>query len=93
MRVVTTSGGVTVASNDDVVVINKSATETTAVTLSTSPVTGRVHVIKDGKGNSAAQNITISAASGNIDGASSVVLNVNYSSITVIYDGTEWRVI
>lgn len=92
IRVVTASGGVTVTSSDQVVVINKTVGAATAVTLPTAPNTGTIFTIKDGKGDAAANNITISGAV-NIDGSASYAINTNYGKVSVVYNGTIWNVI
>jgi hypothetical protein len=92
-RVVTAAGAVTVAATDDVVVVRKSSGAATTVNLPASPATGQQHTIKDGKGDAATNNLTITPNSGNIDGAATLVMNINYDSVTVVYDGTEWVVI
>jgi hypothetical protein len=53
---------------------------------------GRVIRYKDIAGNAATDNITITPASGNIDGASTYVMNVNHQAIEVVGDGTNWWV-
>lgn len=88
-RVVTTSGAVTVASNDCVVVINKSVGAATAVSLP-SIINGKLIVIKDGKGDANTNNITIS---GSIDGGSSYVINTAYGSISLVGYGSKYYVI
>jgi hypothetical protein len=89
-RVVTAAGAVTVGATDDVVVVNKTVGAATTVNLPAG-VTKRRYTIKDGKGDAAANNITITPAAGNIDGAGTLVLNTNYGRATVIYNGTEWN--
>ncbi|HXT81388.1 MAG TPA: hypothetical protein VN702_17620 [Acetobacteraceae bacterium] len=94
LRNVTASGSVTISStSDEVVVINKTAGAATAVALPATPSTGRVYTIKDGKGDAAANNITISPAAGNIDGAATLVIATNYGSASLIYNGTQWNVV
>ncbi len=94
LRNVTASGAVTISStSDEVVVINKTAGAATAVALPATPSTGRVYTIKDGKGDAAANNITISPAAGNIDGAATLVIAANYGSASLIYNGTQWNVV
>lgn len=63
--------------------------------LVSSPITGQVYTFKDSTGAAATHNITISGTvSGvNIDGATTSVINVNYGSLTLIYNGTQWNVI
>lgn len=88
----TTSGGYTQLATDEVVVINKASGAATAVTLLASPETGRVITIIDGKGDANTNNITITPAAGNINGAASYVINVAYRSVTLAYNGTEWNI-
>lgn len=89
-RVVTAAGAVTVTATDEVVVVNKTVGAATTVNLPAG-VTKRVYVIKDGKGDAAANNITITPAAGTIDGAATLVINANYGRATVLYNGTEWN--
>lgn len=93
VRVVTASGAVTVATSDYVVVVNKTTGAATTVNLPSSPSTGDTYSIKDGKGDAATNNLTLTPASGNIDGAATFVMKVNYESITVVYNGTQWNII
>jgi hypothetical protein len=58
-----------------------------------SPTTGQVHVIKDTVGSAAANNITVTPSGKNIDGSASFVMNVNYGSITIVYNGSSWSII
>lgn len=89
-RVVTAAGAVTVTSTDETVVINKTVGAATTVNLPAG-VTGRTYVFKDGKGDAAVNNITITPAAGTIDSAATLVINTNYGRITLIYNGTEWN--
>ena len=92
IRVVTAAGAVTVTTADYVVVVNKAVGAATAVALPAG-VTGLRFVIKDGKGDAGANNITISPAAGTIDGAATNVISTNYGSRELIYNGTQWNVI
>lgn len=89
----TTSGNVTLAGTDYILVVNKSSGQATTVTLPSSPTTGRMIVIKDGKGDSSSNPITINPASGNVDGASSFVISIPYAVVTFVYNGSEWSVL
>lgn len=89
----TTSGAYNVGANDYIVVINKASGEATTVNLPGSPATGRVLIVKDGKGDAAANNITLTPAAGTIDGGASVVITSNYGSVAIVYNGTQWNVI
>lgn len=92
-RVVTAAGAVTVTTADYIVVVNKTVGAATTVNLPGSPVAGQTFIIKDGKGDAATNNITITPAAGNIDGSATYVVNTNYASVTVVYNGTEWNII
>jgi hypothetical protein len=61
--------------------------------LVSSPITGQVYTFKDSTGAAATHNITISGTiSGvNIDGATTLVINVNYGVARLIYNGTQWN--
>ena len=54
----------------------------------------QVMVVKDGGGNAGTYNITVADSLGKlIDGSASYVLNMNYQSITLYYNGSAWRII
>lgn len=89
VRVVTAAGAVTVSAMDDIVVIAKTTGAATAANLPAG-VKGMRRVIKDGKGDAATNNITITPASGNIDGAATKVISANYGAAEIIYSGTQW---
>jgi hypothetical protein len=92
-RVITAPGDVTVASNDYVITMNKTVSQITTVTLPASPTTSRSLIIKDGKPDAALFNITIDGNGKTIDGAATLVLSIDYASVEIIYNGTEWNVI
>jgi len=77
--------------SDDVILVDTSAART--ITPLASPVTGTRYVIKDNVGSAAANNITITPSGKNIDGAASYTLNINYGSLTIVYNGSEWSII
>jgi hypothetical protein len=56
-------------------------------------VTGKVFVIKDIDGDALTNPITVTATGSTIDGQANYILDVNYASITLVYNGTEWNVI
>ena len=91
-RVVTAAGDVTVTADDDVVIVNKSSGAATAVNLPASPFVGQRVTIKDGKGDSKANVISVTPAAGNIDGASNYLINTYYGAATFTYNGTQWNV-
>jgi hypothetical protein len=51
---------------------------------------GKVYVIKDSVGDAANNPITIV---GSIDGAASYVINIDWASITLVFNGIEWNVV
>lgn len=103
MQVATASGAVTAATGLSMtVVVNKSVPATTSVVLpaasnfagcpSTTENKCPVYRVKDGGGNSGTYAITISTADGKtIDGQSTYILNSNWSSIGLTYNGTQWN--
>ncbi len=62
-----------------------------SITLPAVSLSRFVH-IKD-KGNAEANNITITPASGTIDGSASLVISSNYGSVMLVSDGTNWFII
>lgn len=93
VRVVTAAGAVTAATSDYIVVVNKTVGAATAVNLPSSPTTGTMLRIKDGKGDAATNNITVMPAAGTIDGAATYVINVNYGAVDIVYNGTSWSIV
>lgn len=93
IRVVTAAGAVTVTTTDDVIIVNKGTGAATTVNLMASPASGTRLTIKDGKGDAATNNMTITPNAGNIDGAGTFVMNTNYQSNDFIYNGTQWNVV
>ena len=65
---------------------------TVTVTLPISS-TGKVYIIKDSIGDSNTNPITIVATGSTIDGAVSYTLNIDRSSVTIVYNGIEWNVV
>lgn len=77
---------------DRVWIINRAVGAATGVVLPASPVINQQHTIKDGKGDAAANNITISTPGlETIDGAATLVINANYGWATVAWGGVEWH--
>jgi hypothetical protein len=56
-------------------------------------VTGTVYYLKDGTGDAATNNITITPAAGTIDGAATATINTNFGALTLAYTGTKWEII
>lgn len=62
-----------------------------SVSLPAAPV-GTVFIIKDISGNASTNSIIVTATT-NIDGAVSALIDTDYGSITVIFNGTEWNIV
>lgn len=60
------------------------------VDLPASPTTGLTFLVKDCTGQASVHAITVDAASGNVDGASSQSLSTNYQSEGFTYTGSQW---
>ena len=92
----TKTAGFTTGYNISVYLIDTvTAAAPMTIQLVSSPITGQIYTIKDSTGAAATYNITISgtASSKNIDGATTTVINVNYGSVQLIYNGSQWNVI
>lgn len=81
----------TTLATDYVILVDTTAART--INLIGSPVTGQTYRIKDNVGSAATNNITITPAAGNIDGAASYVISTNYASVDLVYNGTQWNVL
>jgi hypothetical protein len=65
--------------------------EPTSIILPVAP-TGTVFIIKDIDGDASINPITVTAST-TIDGAASALINTDYGSITLIFNGTEWNIV
>jgi hypothetical protein len=90
VAIVTTSPTLISMLNSVVVVTRNSPT---VLNLPSDPSSGKMIKIKDGNGNAAVHNITIQGNGKLIDGESSLVINVNYSGVSLVYNGSQWNVI
>lgn len=72
----------------------QTSTGTITLLLPNAPVTGKVYIIKDSNGAAAASNISVTTVGGavTIDGQTTYTMNVNYQSISVIFDGVSYEV-
>jgi hypothetical protein len=62
------------------------------ITLPTG-VLGAVYIVKDCGGLAATNPITIQGTGGQlIDGAVIAVNNINFGSLTLVFNGTEWNI-
>jgi len=92
--IVTAAGKYQVLPTYYVVTTHKTVGQATTVILEPPTLTaGRSVIIKDGKGDAAANNITLLGNGYNIDGAATMPIALNYGAAEIIFNGTEWNVI
>lgn len=91
VRTATTSPVTVNAGTDYVIITNLAAPGAVAVNLPSLVLSGLTYVIKDGKGDAATNNITITPNSGTIDGAATKVINTNNGSVRLVHDGANWH--
>jgi hypothetical protein len=82
-------GPFTVLVGDDFIPVNSSGGIIT-INLPGVPVIGKGYTIADVGGVAATNNITVSGNGHNIVGAGTFVINVNWQTLTVVFDGTNW---
>jgi len=75
---------------DHVILVDTSVART--IVPLANPITGTTYRIKDNVGTAAANIITITPSGKNIDGAASYVINNNYGSVDIVYNGTQWNI-
>ncbi len=82
-----------VLSDDEYLGVDSSGGAIT-VQLPDAPSTGRVYYIKDRTGSADTNNITVTTVGGavNIDGATSFVMNTEYQSVNVLFDGSTYQI-
>lgn len=77
----------TPVSPNDVIMCNNSAAIT--VTVSAVPPKGHTFIIKDSNGNASQHQVTINFTNGiTLDGGTSIVINSDYTTLTILSDGT-----
>lgn len=88
----TKSGDYDVIDTDHTIIINKTVGQITSVWLEPIPVINTRLQIKDGRGDATTNPITIQGNGNTIDGSSTSVINTNYGSIALVFNGTQWNV-
>jgi hypothetical protein len=63
------------------------------INLPATPLIGDLYQIKDKTGNAAANTITINGNGNNIDSSSSYLINANYGTVILVFNGTSWSVL
>jgi hypothetical protein len=62
--------------------------------VGSSVIVGKTFVIKDESGQASANRIIINVSGSNtIEGSSSVSININYMSLSILWTGAKWSVI
>ena len=79
----------TILTTDDFIPVNVTGGAVT-VNLPASPVLGKGYTIAHVAGNAATNNITVSGNGHNILGVGTFVINTNFQTLTVVFDGTNW---
>jgi hypothetical protein len=84
-----------VVGDDRTILVGHTPTAPVTVTIpSAQRFNGRELVIKDSGGNAGNNNITIATGGAEtIDGATNHIINVNYASVTLVTDGTNWFIV
>lgn len=82
-----------ILTTDYIVLVDTSAART--VRLPNAPTTDQVFIIKDTVGSGATNNISLTTVGGvvTIDGATTVTMALNWESLTVVFNGTSYRII
>jgi hypothetical protein len=89
--VVTKTGSYTATTNDEVILVN-AASGPVAITLPTAASNSNEYTIK--KIDSSANNVTVATTSvQTIDGGTTAVIKVQYASVSVVSDGSNWFII
>jgi len=83
----------TVLSTDQFLAVNVSGGVVT-IKLPNAPTTGRVIYVKDSNGAAATSNISVTTVGGSvtIDGQTTYTMNINYQSLSLVFDGTNYEV-
>lgn len=79
---------------DDYYITVDTSTIPITIQLPDAPTQYQVFIIKDSAGNAATQNVTVTTVSGIkvIDAAATFVMNTDWQSIHVVYDGVGFQV-
>lgn len=75
---------------DNVVGVTSTASARTITLFSATGLAGKVLIVKDESGAANTNNITITPAAGNIDGAGTKVISTAYGVVRLYTDGTNW---
>ncbi len=92
--VATKSGNYTLTSSDQIVLVDVTSAAVTITLPTAVGISGRLYTIKDWKGKSATNAITVATTSSQtIDGNSTVSINYPYASNNFVSDGSNWSLV
>lgn len=87
------SNNFSVQTDDYLIGVDSSSNAVTVTLPAASAVANKKFIIKDEGGAAETYNIIVDSVSGNIDGSSSITISINYTSVTVYSDGTNYFLI
>lgn len=90
LTVVNVAADVTLTSNTIVLV---DTTAARALIIPAGQASGSEIIVKDASGSAETNTITLTPASGTIDGAASQTITSNYGSVNLVTDGVSWYVL
>ncbi len=92
---VTKTANYTATANDHKILVDSTSGVVTIILPTAVGCAGREYIVKDWKGQSAANTITISTTSSQtIDGTSTAIdIRINYASLTFVSDGANWSIL
>lgn len=91
---VSTAISYAVLSTDSIVGVTNNSAARTITMPNSGLVSGQIFTIKDAAGTAAsANNITISGNGSTIDGSATYLINTNYGSVSMVFDGTNFLII
>ena len=90
--VVSGAGPYAILATDRYISVTYTATGAITLTLPSLPTKGRIIAIKDGGGNAATNNITVTGTQtiDGVAGGTGVVIAQNYGAINLVYTGSVW---
>lgn len=90
IRLVTSGTTVNVASNDSIIIINKTIPGSTIVNLPTTSNNGKIITIKDGKGDANSNTITLLTTTNTIENTNTYTISVNLGFINIVSQTNNW---
>lgn len=82
-----------VDNQDTVLLVSNSNNGPTTINLPTSPINGKIFIIKDLPGTASINNITVNPLPNTIDGFTTLKMVVNKQSVTLMWSGGQWIIV